>query len=176
MDATGVFSSWVTALMKESCCSLRRISRTRKIVFRTIPAMISRKKMTPRIASTPVRQLRTTQLTLSATARATRQIPRTVKKITDRRRPLIIQREYRNGQPAERRISGRSGGFLRGDMRHLRDLQIADEADGVEELERDPGDVELVPREPMTRRHRVRVMVVVPAFAKRQQRDPPAVA
>ena len=47
MEATGVFSSWVTALMNESCCSLRRISRTRKMVFSTIPAMMSRKKMTP---------------------------------------------------------------------------------------------------------------------------------
>jgi hypothetical protein len=60
------------------------------MVFRTIPAMISTKKMTPRIASTPRRQLRTIQLTLSATARATRQIPNAVKKMTDRRRPLIM--------------------------------------------------------------------------------------
>ena len=43
--------------------------------------------MTPRIASTPVRQLSTIQLTLSVTAIATRQMPKTVKKITDRRRP-----------------------------------------------------------------------------------------
>ena len=33
MDATGVFNSWVTALMKASCCSFRRISRTRKMVL-----------------------------------------------------------------------------------------------------------------------------------------------
>ena len=39
-----------------------------------------------------LRQLSTTQLTLSVTASATRQMPRTVKKMTDRRRPLIIQR------------------------------------------------------------------------------------
>ena len=36
----GVFSSWVTALMKASCCSLRRISRTRKMVFSTTPPMM----------------------------------------------------------------------------------------------------------------------------------------
>ena len=46
--------------------------------------------MKPRRASTPCRQLRSTQLTLSVTASATRQMPRTVKKMTDRRRPLII--------------------------------------------------------------------------------------
>ena len=35
-------------------------------------------------------QLRTIQLMFSVTAIATRQTPRTVKKMTDRRRPLII--------------------------------------------------------------------------------------
>ena len=43
IDATGVFSSWVTALMNASCCSLRRISRTRKIVLSTTPVMMSGK-------------------------------------------------------------------------------------------------------------------------------------
>ncbi len=62
------------------------------MVFSTMPAMMSRKKMTPRTASTPRCQLRTIQLTLSVTASATRQMPRTVKKMTDRRRPLIMQR------------------------------------------------------------------------------------
>jgi hypothetical protein len=76
--------------MNESCCSLRLISRTRKMVFSTIPAMMTRKKMRPRSASTPRFQLITSQPTFSATAMATRQIPRTVKKMTDRRRPLII--------------------------------------------------------------------------------------
>ena len=33
MEATGVFSSCVTELINVSCCSLRRISRNRKIVF-----------------------------------------------------------------------------------------------------------------------------------------------
>ena len=50
--------------------------------------------MTPRIARTPRRQLSTTQLTFSVTARTTRQMPRTVKKMTDRRRPLIMPSEY----------------------------------------------------------------------------------
>src|ERR1700680_1175415 len=44
MDAIGVFNSWVTALMKLSCFSLRRISRTRKIVLRTRPATMAPKK------------------------------------------------------------------------------------------------------------------------------------
>src|SRR4051812_24488436 len=55
-------------------------------------------------------------------------------------------------------------------------LQIADGADRVEQLERDPGHVELVPRKTVARGDRVRVMVVVPALAEREECDPPAVA
>ena len=59
MEATGVFSSCVTALMKASCCSLRRISRTRKMVFSTTPPMIiasSRIPKNSRMPVTPVEQ------------------------------------------------------------------------------------------------------------------------
>src|SRR2546423_977059 len=48
MEVIGVFSSWVTALRKLSCCSLRRTSRIRKILFSTSPAMITPKKTIPR--------------------------------------------------------------------------------------------------------------------------------
>src|SRR6266478_659446 len=65
MDAMGVFSSWVTALIKLSCCSLRRISRTRKLVFTII------------------------QPTLSATASATRHTPSTIKNAIVLRREVI---------------------------------------------------------------------------------------
>ena len=90
MDAIGVFSSCVTALMNESCCSLRRISRTRKIVLMTPRAMITRKKIDPNTISIPSRQLSTSQLTFSVTAAATRQAPRTVKVIAFRFRPEIM--------------------------------------------------------------------------------------
>src|SRR3954469_4879777 len=149
MGATGVLSSCVTALMKESCCSLRRISRTRKIVFSTTPAMISRKKMTPRIARTPRRQFRTIQLTFSVTARTTMQMPRTVKKMTDRRRPLIMRQ----------RLLRSLRGFLDWKRPQLGDFQIPHDADRAKHLERDPADVELVPFEAVTRRHGVRVVV-----------------
>ena len=43
-------------------------------------------------------------------------------------------------------------------------------------LERDPADVELVPGEAVTGGDRVGVVVVVPALAEGQERDPPAVA
>src|ERR1700682_1873873 len=56
IDATGVFSSWVTALMNASCCSLRRISRTRKIVLSTSPVMMSGKARRPRISMPAARQ------------------------------------------------------------------------------------------------------------------------
>src|SRR5437773_10233320 len=38
-----------------------------------------------------------------------------------------------------------------------------------------PVEIDLVPGEPMARRGRVRMMIIVPAFAKGQQRDPPVV-
>src|SRR6266481_3012962 len=89
MDAMGVFSSWVTALIKLSCCSLRRISRTRKLVFTIIPAISTAKKITPRNNMTPSRQLRMIQPTLSATASATRHTPSTIKNAIVLRREVI---------------------------------------------------------------------------------------
>ena len=68
----------------------------------TMPAMMTRKKMNPSTASTPMRQLSSTQLTLSVTAMATRQMPRTVKKMADRRRPEIMKREYRRQETGAR--------------------------------------------------------------------------
>src|SRR3954466_13530076 len=83
--------------MKESCCSLRRISRTRKIVLMTMPAMITMKKIDPKTMRTPSRQFSTSQLTFSVTAAATRQMPNTVKKMVLRWRPEIMANSgYRN--------------------------------------------------------------------------------
>src|ERR1700692_390919 len=97
MEATGVFSSWVTALMKLSCCSLRRSSRTRKLVLTIIPAMIRAKKMIPKNSSTPCRQLRMIHPTLRATASATRVMPRKRKKTMVPRRLVMrmaAQRDF----------------------------------------------------------------------------------
>ena len=66
--------------MKLSCCSLRRSSRTRKIVFTTIPAMITAKNTIPKNSNTPSRQFRMIQPTFNATASATSPIPRQRKK------------------------------------------------------------------------------------------------
>src|SRR5919206_4394863 len=96
MEAIGVFSSWETALMKALCCSFRRISRTRKIVLRTSPAMMALKNMMPRTSSATLRQLSRIQLTLSATASPTRQAPSVMKKATDLRWPLSLMRLDRN--------------------------------------------------------------------------------
>src|SRR5918911_3166474 len=96
MEAIGVFSSWETALMKALCCSLRRISRTRKIVLRTRPAMMALKKMTPRTSSATLRQLSRIQLTLSVTASPTRHAPSVMKNATDLRWPLSLMRLNRN--------------------------------------------------------------------------------
>ena len=157
--------------------------------------------MTPRIARTPRRQLRTIQLTFSVTARTTRQMPRTVKKMTDRRRPLIMAIKDTHGSglgvnasKARRGGSRRSsltpdecqafsirhperlGGFFLRHLADLGDLQVAHHAERAEQLQRDPADVELVPGQAVAGRHRVRVVVVVPALAEGQERHPPAVA
>src|SRR5215469_6100285 len=79
MDVIGVFSSWVTALRKLSCCSFRRTSRTRKIVFRMTPAMMKPKKMTPRMSGTISRQFRMIQLVLSTVAAAAMHTPSVTK-------------------------------------------------------------------------------------------------
>src|SRR5580704_19188237 len=79
MEVMGVFSSCVTALMKLPCCSFRRISRTRKVVFKIIPRIIVANTITPRNNMTLWRQFKMIQPTSSATARATRDIPSTRK-------------------------------------------------------------------------------------------------
>src|SRR4051794_27353282 len=81
--------------MNESCCSFRLISRTRKIVFSTSPAMIIMKKMNPSSARIPSRQFRISQLTFSVTAMATRQMPKMLKKIAFRCRGEITLLSYR---------------------------------------------------------------------------------
>src|SRR5205809_2005716 len=79
MEAIGVFSSCVTALIKLSCCSLRRISRTKKLVLTISPAISTAKRMTPKNSITSWRQLRIIQLTFSAIASITRHTPSTTK-------------------------------------------------------------------------------------------------
>ena len=92
MEAIGVFSSCVTALMKLSCCSLRRISRTRKMVFRMIPAMIAPKKIIPRKTLMPSRQLRMIHPPPTATASAANTTPNVRKKAMARRRLAMRMR------------------------------------------------------------------------------------
>src|SRR6266480_1257168 len=69
-----------------------------------------------------------------------------------------------------------SCGFLVRLPCQLCNLEIADETDRVEDLQRNPADVELVPGEAVPGGDRMGVMVVVPPLAKREQCDPPAVA
>src|SRR5258708_3291547 len=96
--------------MKLSCCSLRRISRTRKIVFTIIPAIISAKKIKPKKSRTPSRQLRMIQPTLSATASATRPMPRQRKKTIVPRR-LVMRMASQVDSTAFRAASARAFRF-----------------------------------------------------------------
>src|SRR6266545_2691544 len=106
MEVSGVFNTWVTALIKASCCSLRRISRIRNVVLRTSPVISNRKKTMPKTSRATSRGLSRIQPTLSAIASATRQAPSVLKKAIDLRRPLtaigaIVMPEGRK-QNAER--------------------------------------------------------------------------
>src|SRR5438034_5870391 len=146
IDATGVFSSWVTALMNAPCCSFRRISRTRKIVLSTTPVMISGKARTPRISIPAWRQLTMTQPMLSARAPADRQTPRTMKNAMDFRRPPDAIRDS-----IERTTLG--GDLFSWRLAHLRGLDVPDEPDRLEQPEREPRGVEFVPGEAVAGRH-----------------------
>src|ERR1043165_4926153 len=72
--------------MKASCCSLRRISRIRKVVLTISPKMSRSKKTMPSTRNTTCRKLRMIQPTLNATASATRHAPSVTKNATDLRR------------------------------------------------------------------------------------------
>src|ERR1700722_12449847 len=99
MLAMGVLSSWVTALRKESCRSLRRISRMRKTVLRTTKAMSAAKRMTPRTAMARVRLFRTIQVMLRVTARPTVRTPRVMKvAMAPRRRVMFMLHENITGE------------------------------------------------------------------------------
>src|SRR6478735_2010834 len=69
-----------------------------------------------------------------------------------------------------------SGGRFGRDRADPGDLDVPHHAERAEQLQGEPADVELVPRQAVASGDRVRVVVVVPALAEREERDPPAVA
>src|ERR1700674_1052177 len=99
MEAIGVLSSCVTALMKLSCGSFRRISRNRKMVLRTSPPVMAPKKITPRKTLIPSRQFRMIQPKPTATATPARPTPSTRNVIVALRRLVMrMTRFYREGK------------------------------------------------------------------------------
>src|SRR5947209_2630561 len=173
MEAIGVFNSWETALMKASCCSLRRISRTRKMVLRMRPAMMTLKKLTPSTRSATLRQLSRTQLTFRVTASPTRHAPSVMKNAMDLRWPLSLMRL--TGHVTLSRLPEHPLKLSAAPARAL--AGGVDELDGLRQPEQlecadaPPVDIYLVPSEAVARRARVRVVVVVPPFAERHQGD-----
>ena len=138
------------------------------------------------MSSPASRQLTMTQPTLSASAPPARQTPRTMKKAIDFRRPPDVMVQHQDstrpwqGRYRERRlvpIGDRRSARRRPLLRRLADFggpHVPDEPDRAEQLQREPGEVELVPGKAVARRGRMGVMVVVPAFAEREERHPPA--
>src|ERR1700730_17279237 len=110
MEAIGVLSSWVTALMKLSCCSLRRILRNRKIVLSTSRVVMAPKKITPRKTLIPSRQFRMIQPKPTATATPARPTPSTRNVIVALRRLVMrMARFYREGKENRREAMGQRG-------------------------------------------------------------------
>ncbi len=69
------------------------------------------------------------------------------------------------------------GGFLAGNL--ALDLGYANGLGDAEELQNgdlDPGDIQLIPGQAVAGRRGMRMVIVVPAFAKGEQRHPPAIA
>src|SRR6187551_2037177 len=170
--------------MNASCCSVRRTSRTRKIVLRTRPAITRGNRMRPSASSRPSRQLMTIQLTFSATATATRQMPSVAKTIDLRFGAVIMWLGCHMRSAKWEVLSGSAASELRclGCLSAFAALLALDgdqanavgHADQLQQADLDPGEVELVPGQAVTRRGRVRVVVVVPALAEGQDGDPPA--
>jgi hypothetical protein len=73
--------------MNASCCSFRRISRTRKMELRTTPVMTSGNTSRPTTSRPTFCQLKMIQPTLSASATLARHTPRTMNATIDLRRP-----------------------------------------------------------------------------------------
>src|SRR5437764_1896889 len=168
MEAIGVFSSCETALMKASCCSLRRISRTRKIVLSMSPAMMKPKKMMPSTSRATLRQLSRTQLTFSVRASPTRHAPSVMKNAMDLRWPLSLMRLTRHVT-----LSRSPEHLLKPFAARDRALTVGvDSVDGLSKPQQlecayaPPVDINLVPREAVTGGARVRVVGVVPALGE----------
>src|SRR5947209_15729874 len=155
--------------MKASCCSLRRISRTRKMVLRMSPAMMTPKKMTPSTSRATLRQLSRTQLTLSVRASPTRHAPSVMKNAMDLRWPLSLMRLNEHVT-----LSRFPEHPLKPFAARARALAVGvDKLNGLREAQQlecayaPPVDINLVPREAVAGGARVRVVVVVPALAER---------
>ena len=98
MDATGVFSSCVTALMKASCCSFRLdLSHQKSAVFGTTPLMIVKANIGSQEESRiPVRQFSKTHPMYRRIMTEIRPIPSAMKNAMDLRRPATtIPSAYR---------------------------------------------------------------------------------
>src|SRR5579863_5010713 len=170
MEATGVFSSWVTALMKASCCSFRRISRTRNVVFRTTPAMIRASSTMPKNRRMPERQPSRTQPTYRSMTTRVRPVPSAMKNAIDFLRPVpTMLPAYSLALPSL------SGFALDKPAVQLGHFEIGSESDALQNVDQNPGVVDLVPGQPVANRCWMGMVVVVPAFAKRQCGNPPVV-
>src|SRR6476646_7102802 len=143
------------------------------MVLSTTPVMKRGKTTRPTIRRPTFCQLTMIQPTFRAMAPPARQTPRTMKNATDFRRPPEVMSSCSHLQDISE-LSSRDF-FLR-DLADPSDADIPDETGRAEHLEQEPGGIELVPGQAMARGSRMGVMVVVPAFAERDERHPPQVS
>src|SRR3954454_7237351 len=58
----------------------------------------------------------------------------------------------------------------------FRDMNRFRNTEALQDFQQNPGRVKFIPRQSMTRRSRVRMMIVVPALAEGEESNPPVIA
>src|SRR5687768_16017088 len=84
-------------------------------------------------------------------------------------------RSHAGGRPRVVRSTLRRQRLAGNDLLDARLLEVPREAKCLKCPDPDPVEIDLVPREAVSRAGGMRVMIVVPALSERQQRDPPVV-
>src|ERR1700758_556322 len=153
------------------------------MVFRTRPAIRSRKKGMPMSIGIKRRQLRMIQPTFRMTATPTMHEPSTMNSTTFRIRPVIRMKKRLRRKCTNQALSSLNLDFLSGHsgrfgsvLVELSDFHVPDKSELLEQENSEIVLIEFVPGETVAGRNRMRMVIVVPSFAAVEQCDPPAVA
>ena len=166
--------------MKALCCSVVRISRMRKAVLSTKPAISTAKLIIPISNQRPVRQFTTIQPMLSARATAMSSAPSKPTNKTFRRRISLSTMTYRitpsrysTGMPypgrmlyPECRLNSQVSGCLARDLSRRWNPNVPSQTDFLEQPDLQPSEIELEASKSVSCRSGMGMMIVVPTFTK----------